>query len=149
MTHKKAPSSVETPFHMLAGVAVVLLTLFVVGPGHAGGASVTAVPGAKTVDTDEAKALHDNGAVFVDVRSPVLWDAGRIPGAYFLPKEEVSEMALAEIASKTDDVVFYCQGIKCPNSSEACVKALSWGYSNVYYYRDGYPAWQASGLEIE
>ncbi|MCP5363860.1 MAG: rhodanese-like domain-containing protein [Hyphomicrobiales bacterium] len=87
--------------------------------------------------------------MFFDIRSTVLWDAGRIPGAHFMPKPEVTEAALAAIAKKADPIVFYCQGIKCPNSAEACSKAVSWGYTNVYYYRDGYPAWQAAGLEIE
>jgi hypothetical protein len=31
----------------------------------------------------------------------------------------------------------------------ACEKALGWGYGQVYYFRDGYPAWKTAGLPVE
>lgn len=110
------------------------------------------VAGATTVDTAKAKALFDKHAVFVDVRSDKDWDAGRIPGAEHLANHEgkFTEDTLAKAAgSKDKEIVLYCNGHKCLRSSQAATEALKWGFKNVYYYRDGFPAWQAAGNPVE
>lgn len=112
--------------------------------------TVESVAGATTVDTSAAKQLFDQGAVFVDLRKSNAWDAGRVPGAVHMDfKEQFSQEALEKAAKKTDAVVFYCSGVKCPRSSAACEQALSWGYSKVYYYREGFPGWQKAGHPVE
>ncbi|MCW5700807.1 MAG: rhodanese-like domain-containing protein [Rhodospirillales bacterium] len=132
-------------------LVVVLLNTLAVGIAAAANAadSPASVDGAVTVDTAKAKALHDAGAVFFDVRSQRMWDAGRIPGAVFLPIEQFTKDAVAAEAGPGDDVVIYCQGLKCPRSAEAAVLAVSWGYGKVHYYREGYPGWKQAGYEIE
>ncbi len=108
------------------------------------------VGGAVTITTEKAKELFDQGVPFVDVRTDKDWDAGRIPGAEHLElKSSFSQAALGAFAGPTDPVVFYCNGSKCLRSAEAAEQAVSWGYGQVYYYRDGFPAWQAAGYPIE
>ena len=108
------------------------------------------IEGAETVSVDEAKALFDQGALFIDPRGDADFDAGRIPGAVHLPLSGVlSESSLAEVAGKDETLVFYCNGIKCGVSGEACAKAVAWGYTNVRYFREGFPGWEAAGLPIE
>ena len=108
------------------------------------------VDGANTVSTAEAKALFDKGVIFVDVRSDKDFDAGRIPDALHLnSKTKLSEASLSEETGKADDVVMYCNGASCMRSSNASAMAVSWGFSNVYYYRDGYPAWKLAGNPVE
>lgn len=108
------------------------------------------VSGAVTITTEKAKELFDQGVPFVDVRTDKDWDAGRVPGAEHLElKSSFSQSALGAFAGSTDPVVFYCNGSKCLRSAEAAEKAVSWGYGQVYYYRDGFPAWQAAGYPIE
>jgi rhodanese-related sulfurtransferase len=34
-------------------------------------------------------------------------------------------------------------------SSDATKLAVGWGFSKVYYYRDGFPAWKAAGNPVE
>ena len=112
--------------------------------------SPSQVPGAVTLTTDQAHALFKQGVLFVDVRRDSDWEAGRIAGAEHLELHKVlSEESLSKIVGKGDPVVFYCNGPKCHRSSKASAKAVSWGFKKVYYYRDGFPAWQAANLPTE
>ena len=128
------------------------LSLFgLVGIAQAGDKiSPTTVDGAKTVNAAEAKALFDKGAIFVDTRKSKDWDAGRIPDAIHLDvKKKLSEETLGKEVKKGDSVVMYCNGHGCMRSSKATAMAVGWGYSNVYYFRDGFPAWKAAGYPVE
>ena len=76
------------------------------------------VEGAKTISNSEAKALFDNGALFVDVRSKKAYAKGRIPDALFLDlKSGFTKEALLEEAALTDPVIIYCQSPphSCPH----------------------------------
>ena len=111
--------------------------------------SPTIIPGATTIDVAMAKKLFDRGAKFVDVRGPS-WNLGRIPGAtHLFLKEQFSEASLVSVGRKDDEIVIYCMGPACLLSSKACAQAVSWGYEKIYYFRDGFPAWQAAGHPIE
>ncbi|CUH76526.1 Inner membrane protein YgaP [Tritonibacter multivorans] len=112
--------------------------------------SPVSVAGASTVSVEEAYALFEQEAIFVDVRKPSDFDSGHIPEAVHLDlKSTFNEGALAEVAQKTDAVVFYCNGWSCLRSSKASEQAVAWGYSNVYYFRDGMPGWDVAGLPVE
>jgi len=112
--------------------------------------SALTVDGATTVDTVKAKALFDDGALFVDVRSDKDWNAGRIPDAVHIELKKVySEETLVAEGAKDEAIVIYCNGEKCLRSSAASEKAVSWGFSKIYYYRDGLPAWKKAGYPSE
>ena len=110
--------------------------------------SPTEVEGATTVDVATAKALFDRGVPFLDVRSSNRYDAGHIPGAANL-STALTESELAEVAGKNQEVVIYCGGSNCHRSSGVCKRAVSWGWKKVYYFRDGYPGWEAAGYTSE
>ena len=110
--------------------------------------SPTEVDGATTVDVATAKALLDRGVPFLDVRSNNSYDAGHIPGAANL-STALTESELAEVAGKDQEVVIYCGGSNCHRSSGVCKRAVSWGWKKVYYFRDGYPGWEAAGYTSE
>ena len=130
-------------------MAVLLALLALMSPAAAEKAPLS-VDGATTVTIDEAAALFDEGVVFVDVRKASDWEAGRVPGSINLyVKEELTEDALMSDVAKADKVVFYCNGKKCGLSAEACAKAVSWGYTQVYYMRDGFPGWESAGMPVE
>ena len=108
------------------------------------------VPGAITIDTARAKTLFDSSAIFVDVRNEADWEAGRIPGAIHLELDKVfTEASLSAVARPDQEVVMYCNGTKCPRSSQAAASAVGWGFTRVYYYRLGLPDWQAAGYPVE
>lgn len=132
-------------------LSFVLLTFFLNSPLWAGDVSPMTVAGATTVTTAEAKALFDSEALFVDVRKDSDWDAGRIPGAVHLDNKKgvFTEASLSAEISKDEKVVIYCNGEKCPRSAKGCKQAVSWGFTNVFYYRDGMPAWKSAGYPVE
>jgi len=112
--------------------------------------SPTSVSGATTIDATKAKALFDNEALFIDTRKDKDWNAGRIPGAEHLDvKKVLTQESLAEVAGKDEPIVMYCNGHKCIRSSKATAMAVEWGYSKIYYFRDGFPAWKAAGYPVE
>ncbi len=112
--------------------------------------SATTVDGANTVTTDEAKKLFDDGTLFIDVRSNKAWSAGRISDAVLLDiKSNFSEQSLLAEVKKTEPVVIYCNGHDCLRSAKATKMAVGWGFTNLYYYRDGFPAWKNAGYPVE
>jgi PQQ-dependent catabolism-associated CXXCW motif protein len=130
--------------------------------------------GVKVIGTDEAETIWRNhSASFVDVlpRAPrprnlpegTLWhDKPRadIPGSIWLPDTGYGELAPSMAGYFSDGLeqathgdharilVFYCLA-DCWMSWNAAKRALSLGYSNVAWYREGTDGWIASGLPLE
>ncbi len=112
--------------------------------------SPKSIEGATTVDTSQAKALFDEGVAFVDVRKDKDWEAGRVPDAIHIELKKIfSESSLSAEVKKDERFVLYCNGESCMRSSKATAQAVSWGFSKVYYYRDGFPAWKAASYPVE
>lgn len=133
-------------------LAVLAFFVAVAAPvAYAGEAeSPKTIPGATTVLVAQAKALFDKGIPFIDVRKDKDWEAGRVPGAVHLElKKVLSDEALSKVVKKDQEVVLYCNGPKCMRSSKASAKAVGWGYSKIYYFRGGLPAWKAAGYPVE
>lgn len=108
------------------------------------------IDGAKTVTTEEAKKLFDDGVLFIDVRKDKDWNAGRVSDAVQLNvKTNFTEQNMAAELKKDEPAVIYCNGEKCMRSSKATKMAVGWGYTNLYYYRDGFPAWKKAGYPVE
>ena len=130
-------------------ISIFMMLTVGVGPAFAK-VSPENVEGAKTVNAAEAKALFDKGVLFVDVRSDKDWAAGRIPDAVHIELKKVfSEATLTKETKKSDPVVIYCNGVSCMRSSKASAKAVSWGFTDVYYFRLGIPSWKAAGYPTE
>ncbi|WP_282611172.1 rhodanese-like domain-containing protein [Pelagibius sp. Alg239-R121] len=124
-----------------------------VAPAAANAAFVApdTIEGTTMVSPEEAKALYDRGVPFVDVRGDADFDGGRVPGAYHMPlKSNFSEETLvAELGGKDKEMVVYCNGVKCGLSAKACEQAVAWGFTKVYYFREGYPGWNDAGYPVE
>ena len=132
--------------HSTAVFLIALLTSF----GVQAELAPEKVDGAVTIDGNRAKALFDQGTLFVDPRKDSDWDAGRIPGAVHLElNNQLSQDSLLAEAKQDEEIVFYCNGIKCRVSGEACTQAVSWGFTKVYYYRTGFPDWKSRGYPVE
>ncbi|MCK5375074.1 MAG: rhodanese-like domain-containing protein [Alphaproteobacteria bacterium] len=115
--------------------------------------SVETVEGAKTIVTDKAFDLFQKSANFLDVRTKAMYNKTRIPGSvnlFYKDKEVFNEAAVtAAFTDKTVPVIVYCGGLYCPLSAPAVEELMGWGYGEVYYYREGLPAWEKDGLPIE
>jgi len=134
---------------LFSTLAALGLALTIGAPAMAD-VSPASIDGAITIDTSKARELFEQEVAFVDVRKNSEWDAGRVPGAIHLDfKSNYSSDALAAEVPKQEQVVLYCNGAKCLRSSNASAKAIEWGWTRVYFYRDGFPAWQAAGHPVE
>ena len=117
--------------------------------------SPTSVAGTTTVDAAKAHELWQNRAYFVDPRKPGDYEAGRIPGALNIeydpgtPDQQLTEDSLSAEVGKSDPVVFYCNAEGCDRSSWGAALAVEWGWKEVYYFRDGFPAWSAADYPVE
>ncbi|MEP1328538.1 rhodanese-like domain-containing protein [Pseudophaeobacter sp.] len=134
----------------LSKTLTVVATLLMFTGAATAKQSPETVEGATTVTVEEAVTLFDDGVVFVDVRKPSDYEAGRITGAVHLDvKTDLTEESLAAVVAKSEPVLFYCNGHSCLRSAKATTMAVGWGYTNVFYLRDGYPAWEVSGNMVE
>jgi PQQ-dependent catabolism-associated CXXCW motif protein len=131
------------------------------------------VAGGVVLDTDAARKLWESGAAaWIDVlpapRRPANLPASAlwipvphrdIPGSLWLP--DIGRGALSsefesyfhhhlEAAThgrKDAAVVFYCLA-DCWMSWNAAKRAASWGYTEVFWYRDGTDGWEAAKLPM-
>lgn len=110
------------------------------------------VKGVKVVDSKTAKSLHDRSVVFIDVRTDKEWrQKDHIPGAIHLALVKLNRVSLSAIVAKDREVVFYCSNITsyCIRPAEAAAMALSWGFTSVYYFREGMNGWRSAGFPVE
>ena len=130
-------------------VFLVIVALFAVNVAQAD--SPTEVEGATTIDAATAKEFFDRSVPFIDVRNARNYNRGHVPGAIHLRlgSGAFNESSLTEVAGKDQEAVIYCNGPSCMVSSEACENAVSWGWEKIYYFRNGYPGWEAAGYSTE
>jgi PQQ-dependent catabolism-associated CXXCW motif protein len=136
--------------------------------------SPATVAGGVMLDTDAAHQLWESrAAVWIDVlpapRRPenlppsALWmplPHRDIPGSLWLPdigrgalSPDVEgyfrdHLATATKLRKDAAVVFYCLA-DCWMSWNAAKRAASWGYTQIYWYRDGTDGWDAAKLPMQ
>ena len=128
---------------------LLILLLCVVNMAKADNLAPEKIEGARTVSTVTAKLLFDKGYHFIDVRGLDDFKMGHIPGAYHLSiKSDFDERNLSVIVKKSQPVVIYCNGILCMGSSIAIKKAIDWGWSNIFYYREGIGDWKQQGYSV-
>lgn len=118
------------------------------------------LPGARVVDPATVAQLLQGGARYIDTRTEAEFKAGHVPGAKLVPYVEKSpkeadfdpkpdQFDLSRLPQERDAVlVFACNGAECWKSFKASHAALRAGYKRVHWFRGGFPAWRAAGLEI-
>lgn len=118
------------------------------------------IPGGAMVNAEQAKALHDKGAVFVDSRVAAEYAEKHIKGAISVvykethkkvgkldPKDSVDMSKLPSDKNKV--LVFYCNGSPCWRGYKGADAAIKAGYKKVNWFRDGLPAWESKGYPTE
>ena len=132
------------------------------------------VPGGAVIDTKTAYTLWESGAAaWIDVLPAphrpanlppqTLWmpvPRRDIPGSLWLPDigrgrlspelESYFRTHLEDATKRAHDrpIVFYCLA-DCWMSWNATKRAASWGYTHLYWYRDGIDGWEAAKLPTE
>jgi rhodanese-related sulfurtransferase len=108
------------------------------------------VDGTTKIGVETAKALRDRGVTFIDVRAPKDFARGHVPGAKNIDvKTDMTRERLLQEASANDEVVFSCHGRYCMDSACAAAKAVTWGFTRVYYFAGGFPTWREAGYPVE
>ena len=85
------------------------------------------------------------GVLIVDSRPSRKYDKGHVVPAVSIPDRKFDEMTDMLPADKSNLLVFYCGGLKCPLSHKSAAKAEALGYTNVKVYAAGYPDWVKNG----
>lgn len=119
-----------------------------------------ALPGAQVPDAATVAKLMQAGAMYVDTRTDVEFKAGRPNGAVWVPYVEKSakdpdfkasedQFDVSKLpANKQTPVVLACNGAECWKSYKASLAAIQAGYSQVHWFRGGFPEWRAAGLPV-
>jgi rhodanese-related sulfurtransferase len=116
--------------------------------------------GVKIVSAEEVAALMRKGVPMFDTRSEEEYRDKHIKGAKWLPYGEKStkevgfdqkrdQFDLAGLADKNGPVIFACNGAECWKSYKSCVTARAQGFTQVYWFRGGFPEWVAKGYPVE
>ncbi|HSV18305.1 MAG TPA: rhodanese-like domain-containing protein [Casimicrobiaceae bacterium] len=118
------------------------------------------LPGAQLVNASQAQALQQKGVPIIDVRLAKEYHEKHIRGAVSIPYEEkslkdvafdpaVDNWAGPDKLAKDKPVIFHCNGPECWKSYKAAQVAMSKGFTQVYWFRGGFPEWESAGLPIE
>lgn len=117
--------------------------------------------GTKIASAEEVTKLQSSGAPVFDVRVASEYAEAHIKGAVSVPYREKSEktvgfdekqdeFGLAKLPTdKATAVIFYCNGPECWKSYKASILATKAGYTNIYWYRDGFTNWKSKNLPTE
>ena len=147
-------------FRSLSSVPVVMLLALAPFEAQAVEETPKVIPGGVSVSVDQAKAQFDKGTLFIDARVAAEYAEKHIKGAKNIPFKEAytKESKTSTVDSfdasklpvdKTKPVVFYCNGSPCWKGYKAAAAAIKLGYKQVYWFRDGAPAWDAKGYPTE
>ncbi|HEX8875591.1 MAG TPA: rhodanese-like domain-containing protein [Phycisphaerales bacterium] len=104
------------------------------------------------IDAKAAKALFDQGVVFLDARIQPEFDAGHVPQAFLLNSTMFGTPA-ADDAMKVLDanapVVIYCGGGDCDASKNVAILLQQAGFKQIHIIEKGFPEWKELGYPIE
>lgn len=116
------------------------------------------VPGVTPVgELEVLEALADPEFLVVDMREPEWRLKATIPGSVSIPFSEVmqrldelgcSRGASGWMCTDAKNVVAFCNGPACPQSSTAITRMVRDGFpaERIYYYRGGMQDWLVLGL---
>jgi tetratricopeptide (TPR) repeat protein/rhodanese-related sulfurtransferase len=108
------------------------------------------IDGTTRIDVATARALRERGVTFIDVRAPLDFARGHVPGAINIcVMTDLTRETLSEVVGKDEEVAFSCHGKYCGDSAYASAKAVLWGFTRVYYFAGGFPAWEDAGYPVE
>ena len=99
------------------------------------------------ITTAELKAMIDGGESFllINALSPIEFAERRIPGSVNKPYSHLVDGTATLPEDRGGKLVFYCKGPKCTKSKKAAALALKSGYTSVFVYDEGLPAWAGAG----
>ncbi|MDD5002030.1 rhodanese-like domain-containing protein [Rhodoferax sp.] len=120
------------------------------------------LPGATLIDAaGVAKLVKQKDTYLIDTRNKDEFKAGHLPGAKWVPYVEKSakepdyvakadQFDLGQLpANKASTLVFSCNGPECWKSFKASDVAVKAGYTQVRWFRGGFPEWRDAGFPVD
>jgi rhodanese-related sulfurtransferase len=101
---------------------------------------------------DEAKEkFFSGGAIFLDARTPEIYQEGHIQGARNVPIAEFDQLADKVFMEFPEDTLFvtYCDGEDCALSAELALKLKEIGYEHVRVLHNGWSMWKNHQLPVK
>jgi rhodanese-related sulfurtransferase len=105
----------------------------------------------RTISTEElaAKLSAKEKFEFWNVLTEEYYSRENIAGSRHVPLDRVGREAAEGNLPKGTEIVVYCTGPECPQSTAAAEKLRAYGFTNVAVYKGGLEEWEAAGLMIE
>ena len=102
----------------------------------------------REVSPREVLAMHERGErpVLLDVREPMEWNLGYLPGAVHVPLGSLGSLAESKVPRDRPVVVYCARG----NRSALAADVLGrMGYADVASMSDGFRGWVDAGGDVE
>ncbi|HLO41488.1 MAG TPA: rhodanese-like domain-containing protein [Phycisphaerales bacterium] len=119
------------------------------GSGRAAGSPHVLGP---EITVPQAKALFDEGVIFIDARIDTEYAVDRVSGAIHLTSAMFSgsepPQALA-ILDPSRPVVIYCTGGDCDASHAVGIRLQQSGFEKIHIMVDGLPGWKNAGYPVD
>lgn len=119
------------------------------------------LPGASIPTAEQVKKLMAQGVPLFDVRPLAHYREARIPGAVNVPyqmnspkevdyDDSVDSFDVSKLPKdKNAPMIFQCNGAECWYSYKAARYMVKRGYTKVYWFRTGLPAWKGAGYAVQ
>ena len=119
------------------------------------------LPGASIPTAEQVKKLMAQGVPLFDVRPLAHFREARIPGAVNVPyqmnspkevdyDDSVDSFDVSKLPKdKNAPMIFQCNGAECWYSYKAARYMVKRGYTKVYWFRTGLPAWKGAGYAVQ
>lgn len=119
------------------------------------------LPGAAIVTAEQVRKMMSEGVPLFDVRPVTHYREGHIPGARHVPyqlnspkepdyDDGVDRFDLGKLPrEKGAPMIFQCNGAECWYSYKAARYMVQRGFTKIYWFRTGLPAWKAAGYPVQ
>ena len=147
--------------HLVSALSLLALSATWSSAALAAPETPPTLAGVKVVTAEQARDLAAKGAPLVDARAANEFAEKTIKGAVSIPYKEKSakdasfdksqdsfDLGKLKVA-KTAPVVFFCNAGTCWKSYKAATVARDAGFTQVHWFRGGFPEWESKGLPTQ
>ena len=102
--------------------------------------------GVVEIDIEIAKALYEQGILFIDARAEEYFKDGHIPGAICSDELEDLIDKIYSFDKLEEAFVIYCSDDDCGSSEELSYQLYDEGFESIYLFKGGWKQWTENNL---